>query len=260
MKPGVDRNASFELHGCGFRHGTKTVLAGVTLTVRPAELTAVVGPNGAGKSTLLSIIAGLRSGYLGSCRFHDIEIRNWSRRALAKEIAFVPQSLRLDFPFRAEEIVMMGRTPHGEGWFETDEDIAAVDRAMTETDTSEFRGRDFRSLSGGERQRVVLASALAQQPKALLLDEPTTFLDLKHQIAIYRLLRNLARAGLLVVAVTHDLNLAAAYADRVIVLDGGRVAADGPPREVVSEATLKGVFGVEAHLHQSGGQSWIAYD
>ncbi len=236
------------------------MLADVTLALEPAQLITVVGPNGAGKSTLLSIVSGLRSGYDGSCRFDKKEIRDWPRRELARRIAFVPQSLRLDFSFLAEEIVTMGRTPHGEGWFETDEDLAAVDRAMTETDTQAFRGRDFRSLSGGERQRVVLASALAQQPSVLLLDEPTTFLDLKHQISMYRLLRDLARSGLLVVAVTHDLNLAAAYGDRVIALDRGRVVADGTPAEVVTEATLLDVFGVDARLHQTGGRSWIAYE
>ncbi len=228
--------------------------------MRAAEFTTIVGPNGAGKSTLLSILSGLRGGYIGSCQFGGIEIRNWPRRALARDLAFVPQSLRLDFPFRAEEIVTMGRTPHGDGWFETDEDLAAIDRAMTETDTQVFRGRDFRSLSGGERQRVVLASALAQEPRVLLLDEPTTFLDLKHQIAMYRLLRDLARNGLMVVAVTHDLNLAATFGDRVIALDQGRVAADGSPRDVVTEETLRSVFGVEAQLHHVQGKSWIAYE
>ena len=236
------------------------MLSEVTLELRPAELTTIVGPNGAGKSTLLSVVSGLRHGYLGSCKYDGREIRDWPRRELARDLAFVPQSLRLDFPFLAEEIVTMGRTPHGEGWFETDEDLAAVDRAMTGTDTQVFRGRDFRSLSGGERQRVVLASALAQEPKVLLLDEPTTFLDLKHQISMYRLLRDLARSGLMVIAVTHDLNLAAAYGDRVIALDGGRVAADGPPKDVVTEANLRGIFGVDARLHQSDGRSWIAYD
>jgi len=236
------------------------VLADVTLCLERAQLITVVGPNGAGKSTLLSIVSGLRSGYLGSCRYAGREMRDWPRRELARKLAFVPQSLRLDFPFSAEEIVTMGRTPHGEGWFETEEDLAAVDRAMTETDTQAFRARDFRSLSGGERQRVVLASALAQQPDVLLLDEPTTFLDLKHQISMYRLLRDLARGGLLVVAVTHDLNLAAAYGDRIIALDRGRVVADGTPKEVVTEATLHSVFGVDARLHQTDGRSWIAYD
>ncbi|MEO8027385.1 MAG: ABC transporter ATP-binding protein [Bryobacteraceae bacterium] len=236
------------------------MLSGVSLALRPAELTAVVGPNGAGKSTMLSIAAGLRTNYLGSCKYNGREIRSWSRRELARSIAFVPQSLRLDFPFRTEEIVMMGRTPHGEGWFETPEDLAAVERAMLETDTTAFRGRDFRSLSGGERQRVVLASALAQQPRALLLDEPTTFLDLKHQIDMYRLLRDQARAGMLVIAVTHDLNLAAAYADRIIAIDHGRIAADGSPRDVITQANLLAVFGVDAKLQNVDGRSWIAYD
>ena len=123
----------------------------------------------------------------------------------------MPQSLKLDFPFTAEQVVLMGRTPYAGGMFESPEDWAAVERAMDVTDTLEFRARDFRALSGGERQRVVLASALAQEPKALLLDEPTTFLDLQHQLTIYELLRKLSLEGMLVIAVTHDLNLAASF-------------------------------------------------
>jgi iron complex transport system ATP-binding protein len=251
---------SFALSGCGFRHGAARVLADVTLELRPAEMTAIVGPNGAGKSTLLSVLAGLRPQYDGSCHFADREVRDWRRREFAQWITFVPQSLRLDFPFRAEEIVLMGRTPHGGGWFETDEDRAAVDAAMRKTDTLEFRTRDFRTLSGGERQRVVLASALAQQPRVLLLDEPTTFLDLKHQIAMYRLLRDLAREGMLVVAVTHDLNLAAAYSDRVIALDRGRVAADGHPRDVVNDDLLRTVFDAPVRMRDLDGSRWVGYD
>ena len=137
----------------------------------------------------------------------------------------------------------MGRTPYGGGWFESPADHEFVERAMATTDTLDFRRRDFRSLSGGERQRVILAAALAQQPETLLLDEPTTFLDLKHQISIYRLCAELARAGLLVVSVTHDLNLALQFADRALVLDHGahrgRWSPRGDPQSRADRARLR---------------------
>ena len=220
-----------------------------------AGIVAIAGPNGAGKSTLLGIMAGLRHPYRGSCVYGGTEVRRWRRRQFARRVAFLPQTLRLEFPFTAEQVVMMGRTPYAGGWFESPQDYTLVNRAMEITDTLPFRSRDFRSLSGGERQRVILASALAQEPDALLLDEPTTFLDLKHQLSMYALLTELARLGMLVVAVTHDLNLALQFSHRVLVLDQGRIAADGAPSEVLNPDLIGRVFGVRATLH---GQ-WIEY-
>lgn len=250
----------FDLEGVGMRYGDAEVLSGVTLSFTRPEMVALTGPNGAGKSTLLGIMAGLRSGHRGSCRMNGREAREWRRPDFARVVAFVPQSLKLDFPFTAEQVVLMGRTPYAGGLFESPDDWAAVHRAMEVTDTLSFRQRDFRSLSGGERQRVVLASALAQEPRALLLDEPTTFLDLEHQVAIYTLLRQLARDGLLVISVTHDLNLAASYSDRVVALKRGRVAADAGPCDALSAARIRDIFGVEAEwIERSGGKAWIAY-
>ena len=250
----------FALRNVGMSyHGTE-VLRQVSLEFPRSQMAAVVGANGAGKSTLLGIMAGLRPAYTGHCAFADREVRHWPRRGFARKVSVVPQNLRLEFPFTAEQVVMMGRTPFCDGLFEAPEDREAVERAMDSTDTLPFRQRDFRSLSGGEQQLVVLASALAQSPEALLLDEPTTFLDLRHQISIYRLLRELSGGGLLVVAVTHDLNLAATYADRVVMLKSGRLAADGAPADTLRREVLADVFGVEAAIHQSaGGKPWILY-
>ncbi len=242
------------------RYNGTEVLRGATLDFSAAEMAAIVGPNGAGKSTLLGIMAGLRPRYRGRCYFEGIEVRRWQRRGFARRVSFVPQSLRLEFPFTAEQVVMMGRTPYCDGLFESPEDRAAVERALEITDTLSFRARDFRSLSGGERQRVVLASALAQEPRVLLLDEPTTFLDLKHQISIYRLLRDLARRGLLVIAATHDLNLASAYSDRVVALCAGEVVADASPANVVSAEVIERIFGVSAEVRPGHeGRPWILY-
>jgi iron complex transport system ATP-binding protein len=250
----------FELRDVGMKYDGTPVLDQVNLEFPPAQMTAVVGPNGAGKSTLLGIMAGLRPAYSGRCLYGGMEVRRWARRGFARQVAVVPQNLRLEFPFTAEQVVMMGRTPFCDGLFESPEDRVAVEHAMEVTDTLPFRRRDFRSLSGGEQQLVVLASALAQAPQVLLLDEPTTFLDLRHQVSIYRLLRGLRDQGLLVIAVTHDLNLAAAYAERIVMLKSGRVAADGPPAEMVRRETVAEVFGVQAEIHyEGGGKPWILY-
>lgn len=250
----------YEVAGAGMSYGPSEVVHDVTLTFDRPQMVALTGPNGAGKSTLLGIMAGLRPGFTGSCRLNGRDVAAWKRRDFAREVALVPQSLKLDFPFTAEQVVLMGRTPYAGGMFESPEDWAAVEHAMDVTDTLEFRARDFRALSGGERQRVVLASALAQEPRALLLDEPTTFLDLQHQLTIYQLLRQLSVDGLLVIAVTHDLNLAAAFSDRVVAMKRGRVAADAPPCEALTTDNIRTIFGVEAEwLQRSGGRSWIAY-
>lgn len=218
-------------------------------------LITVAGPNGAGKSTLLGILAGLRSPYQGSCTFAGKEIRHWHKREFARRVAFLPQSVRMEFPFTVEEVVLMGRTPYASGWFQTAEDRSAAEESMATTDTLAFRARDFRTLSGGEAQRVILASALTQRPEALLLDEPATHLDLRHQLSLYRLLGELSKS-LLVVAVTHDLNLALQFSDRVMVLEDGRVAGDGTPADVLNPALIARVFGVQATMHGS----WMSYE
>ncbi|MBV6434717.1 MAG: Hemin import ATP-binding protein HmuV [Bryobacteraceae bacterium] len=252
--------ALLEFREAGFAYNGTRVLEGATAALSPGELVAIVGPNGAGKSTLLSVCAGLQPSYEGSCLYAGREVRDWNRREFAREVAFVPQSLRMEFPFTCEQVVMMGRAPFGDGLFESEEDFREAERAMELTDCAAFRNRDFRALSGGERQRVVLASAIAQRPRVLLLDEPTTFLDLKHQLLIYGLLRDLRKQGLLVVTVTHDLNLALSFAGRVLMLQGGRQRACGAVEEVLTPAAIRDVFEVEcAMIPQPGGGQWIAY-
>jgi iron complex transport system ATP-binding protein len=247
---------SFRVRRLGFAYGLREV----SFEAPKCGLIAVAGPNGAGKSTLLGILAGLRSPYAGSAEFQDREVRDWPRRAFARRVAFVPQFVRVEFPFTVEETVLMGRAPFAQGWFESDADHAAARSAMEITDTLELRDRDVRSLSAGERQRVILASALAQRPEALLLDEPAAFLDLRHQLSLYRLLAGLART-ILVIAVTHDLNLALQFAGRILVLSQGRIAADGPPSGALRADLIGGVFGVSAAVEpDSAGRPWLRYE
>jgi ABC-type cobalamin/Fe3+-siderophores transport system ATPase subunit len=257
---GLSLNPVYQLRGVGMSYGPHEVLRGVTLDFPSGFVVTITGPNGAGKSTLLSILAGLRREYPGSCLFGGREVRDWPRRAFAQQVAVVPQRVQMEFPFTSEQVVTMGRTPFCNGLFESPDDHEAVHRAMQVTDTVEFRTRDFRSLSGGERQRVVLASALAQTPRVLLLDEPTTFLDPEHQVSLFRILRGLASDGVLVVTVTHDLNLAARHSDRLIMLRSGQVRASGSPTEVLDARIIRDVFSVDAHIEQTrGGHLWIVY-
>lgn len=240
-------------------YGEKPVLHGIELSIVSSQLLAIAGPNGAGKSTLLSILAGLRRQYTGSCLLHGREIREVPRRECARTIAVVPQSLQMEFPFTAEQVVFMGRTPHGDGLFDSDLDYTAVENALQLTDTAQFRSRDFRSLSGGERQRVILASALAQSPQVLLLDEPTTYLDPEHQIALFRILRGLVTQGLLVISISHDLNLVSVYADRVILMHQGEIRAFGATAEVLTPKPLTEVFSIQTQIFEQAGRRWIQY-
>lgn len=260
LRSAPERRALYALNGVGMRYGETTVLQDITLGLFAREAVSIVGPNGAGKSTLLQILAGLLPGHLGSCKLHHAEVNRWPRRDFARAVGFIPQSIHMEFPFTVEEVVAMGRHAHATGVFETPEDWSAIEDAMRLADCASFRHRDFRSLSGGERQRVILASALAQRPCILLLDEPTTWLDLRHQVDIHRVLASLREEGLLVVMVTHDLNLAAGFADRVLVLHRGRLAADGSPEDIFSEALIEEIFEVKSVVRrEAGGRPWIVY-
>jgi iron complex transport system ATP-binding protein len=242
---------SFRAKSLAFSYG----LRDANFDLPATGFVTIAGPNGAGKSTLLGILAGLRHPYKGECAYRGTEVRKWRRRDFARQVAFLPQSVKLEFPFTAEQVVLMGRAPYADGWFESAADHAAVAHAMATTDATIFAQRDFRSLSGGEKQRVILASALAQEPETLLLDEPTTFLDLKHQLAMYRLLASLANK-MLVVAVTHDLNLALRFSGHAIVMEDGRIAAQGPTTEALTPRLIDRVFGVHSEL-QNG---WLTYE
>ena len=250
----------FRLENATVRYGSVEVLHSVSLTLHRSEFVAIAGPNGAGKSTLLSLIAGLTSPTSGACHFMNRRAAEWPRRDFARRVAVVPQTEPSEFPFTAEEVVYMGRMPHRTGMYETQADHTAVTNALAAAGMMSFRLRDFRTLSGGEKQRILLASALAQQPQVLLLDEPASHLDLQHQVSLHELLRDLSRQGLLVVAITHDLNLAGAYADRLVLMHQGRIRAQGIPVEVLRSELIEEVFQVRVELHhRPSGQPWMLY-
>jgi iron complex transport system ATP-binding protein len=253
-------NPLFQLENASVRYGAAEVLKPVSLTMNTGEFIAIAGPNGAGKSTLLSLLAGLNAPSSGICRFIDLPAHKWPRRDFARRVAVVQQSEPSVFPFTAEEVVCMGRMPHRKGMYESEEDHIAVAKALDTTGMTAFAQREFRTLSGGEKQRILLASALAQSPEVLLLDEPAAHLDLQHQVQLHQLLRDLSRKGLLIVAVTHDLNLAAAYAIRLLLMHEGRIRADGTPANVLHSDLLQEVFHVHVELHlRASGQPWLLY-
>ena len=228
--------------------GAAVLLDGVSLDVRPGEVTVVVGPNGAGKSTLLKVAAGERAPTRGAVTLDGTPLDRHAPEALARRRAVLPQQSALGFSFSAFEVALLGRTPHARRSTRA-ADEAATHGALEKAGVAAFAERRYPTLSGGEQQRVHLARALAQldgadAPAYLLLDEPTASLDLTHQHGVLRLARALAAGGTGVLAVLHDLNLAAQYADRLVVLRRGRVLAEGPPSDVLAPALVEAAFDV----------------
>jgi iron complex transport system ATP-binding protein len=236
------------------RAALRDVLSDVSLALSPGELVVVVGPNGAGKSTLLRVLAGTLAPRLGHVTLFGQDLDRLERRAIARKLAVVPQSGDVAFGFRVEQVVMMGRTPHQGGLqLAGAADVEAVAEAMAMTGIAQLRNRSVAELSGGEQKLVALARALAQKPEVLLLDEPSAHLDPRHAVAIFELLVTQARhRGLACLAIAHDLNLAAAFADRIVLLHQGSVRAAGPVAEVMTEATLRDAFGVDLEIGQVG--------
>lgn len=210
------------------RYDAQSVLDGISLSVASGSRVGIVGPNGAGKTTLLRILAGVLKDWNGTVEFCGKPIAQWNRRAFARRVAYLPQQAGITFAYSVYEVVLMGRLPYQEGrFFESREDRAVVSQALKMAECSHLAGRKFQELSGGEQQLVCLASALAQQPQVLLLDEPTVFLDLKHQLQIGGILTQLHQdQGVTMLLVTHDLNLAGSFCDRILFLKEGRISGD----------------------------------
>ena len=239
--------------GLSFSFGESKVLKGVSFEVKSGEFFGLMGPNGSGKTTLLRCITNFYRSEPGAITIDSRRLQEMSPRSLAKIFAVVPQISVTDFPFTARDIVMMGRIPHIGSMLagESRSDREVVRLAMERTNTLQFASRPFTALSGGEKQRVIIARAIAQQPQALLLDEPTVYLDISGQIEIMDLLRKLnEEESMTTIAVLHDINLAARYCDRIALLSEGRLEAVGPPKEVLTQEIIQSVYGVDVSVRE----------
>ena len=229
------------------------VLHDISLSIRAGEMVGLLGPNGAGKTTLIKLVSGVLKHKQGDIRLDGSSLGQLSRKSIARSVAVVPQQFHIPFAFTVHEVVMLGRIPFLKAFAEESEaDRQLVTGALELVGIGELQERRFDELSGGERQKVILAMALAQQPKLLLLDEPTVHLDISHQVETLELVRSLnVEQGLTVIAAMHDLNLASLYFDRLILLKEGRVAAEGTPAQVLTEDRIREVFSasvrVESH-------------
>ncbi len=228
-------------------YGRQVILSGISLEARPGELLGIIGPNGSGKTTLIRGISRLLSPSSGHVFINGQDVAAMSRGNLACLLAVVPQNPVLPQAFTAFEVVLMGRTPHlGLFRYESQKDVAIAQQAMEMTDTYYLAQRRIGELSGGERQRVTIARALAQEPKLILLDEPTAHLDINYQIETIDLIKELCtQQGLVAVAALHDLNLAAQYCHRLVMLNKGRVYAEGLPGSVITAQNIREVYGAE---------------
>lgn len=240
-------------------YASRTVVSDLSLAFERGGITGLIGPNGSGKSTILHGLGRLLAPTGGALTLDGRAYASWASRAFARNVAVLPQNPSVPEGLSVEALVSYGRHCH-RGLFASDspDDLEAIEEALLFTGLADKRDRPLTELSGGERQRAWIAVALAQQAQFLLLDEPTTYLDIAHQIELMELLSDLkVQRGLTIVAALHDLGQAARYADRLVVLQSGRVIADGPVREIFSRTILAAVFGIEASIEWRGGKPWF---
>ncbi len=252
--------AGLEVRELVLDYGPRRVLDGVSATIKPGELVGLIGPNGAGKTSLLRCVTGIVRPTSGDIRVDGLGVDGIDRGVLARTLAVVPGQTVVAFPMRVEELVALGRIPYEHPLLGPREvDRRLVDEAVERVGIAHLRGRDVRELSLGERQLVVLAMAIAQDARLLLLDEPTVHLDLRHQVAVMELLRDLAqRDGVTVLAVLHDIALATHFFPRLLLLDGGRLLADGTPAEVLTPSRVRAVYGIDPRLVLDGVEVELA--
>ena len=240
-----------------FAYSSTPVLDNICLELAPSEILGIVGPNGSGKSTLIRCIDNILKPQRGSILLEGQEVRRLSQMEIARRMGYVPQSSPHIFPTTVFDTVLMGRRPHA-SWRSSEKDVDIVVEVLELLGIEDFALKDFGELSGGEQQRVLLARALAQEADVLLLDEPTSNLDIRHQLEAMGILRNLVRErGLSVIMAIHDLNLAARYADRVIMLNGGEIFDAGDPVSVFTAENIAHVYGVEAAVKNDDGSPYI---
>ncbi len=240
-------NPILQLQDVSFAYHRDPVVKAVSLEVETGEFIGVLGPNGSGKSTLLKLLGGILKPDSGSVMFRDKGLNDYKRKILAQSIAWLPQEHAMAFSFRVAEIVLMGRHPYlSPMTFEGQKDFDIADQAMRTTETTHLSERQFSDISGGEKQRVMVACAITQEPEVMLLDEPTTALDIKYQLEIINILHRLNRNdGMTLLLAMHDLHLASKYCRRLILIDNGNIVKDGTPEEVLQKDILESVYGVQ---------------
>ena len=242
-------SAALQLDGVSVALGSREVLRDVSFAVEPGEVIGLLGRNGSGKTTLLRAVTRSLAHRAGEISLFGAAVGSLSRRVLARRVAVVPQDLHVPFPFTVAELVLMGRVPHQPlVGFESAEDVERARTALARLGIEHLADRSSFELSGGERQLVMVARALVQEPRLLLLDEPTAFLDLSHRTLVLRIVQELAAAGCAALVVSHDLTLAARACERLLLLDDGVIQTAGHPRDVLSPPTLRRVFGLDAQV------------
>ncbi len=240
------RNACLAFEDVSIAIGGRTLLSGLDFVLERGEVLGLVGRNGVGKTTLLRVASAVLPAARGRVRLGDDAVDRLARRELARRLALVPQDLHVPFPFRAGELVLMGRAPHHSlVGLESEADVARAVAALERLGIAGLADRDVTTLSGGERQLVLFARALVQEPEILLLDEPTAFLDLRHRVDVLREVRAFAREGGAALVVSHDLSLAARTCDRILLLGEGGIIAAGPPTEVLAPEALRRAFDID---------------
>lgn len=239
-----------KLEDISFAYETTPVLKDLSISIQENDFIGLIGPNGSGKSTLLKIMGAILKPDSGSIQFKESPLSKIRKKLFAQSVSWIPQEHPMVFPFKVSEIVLMGRHPYLSPLsFESKEDFEISQRAMETTMTSQFADRYFNEISGGEKQRVMIASALAQNPEMMLLDEPTAALDLKYQIQILSILKNLnVGHKMALIMAMHDLNLASKFCNRLILLNEGQIVRDGAPEQVLEKNILEQVYGIEIDL------------
>jgi iron complex transport system ATP-binding protein len=230
-----------ELKNITVGYDTLPIVKELSFSINEGDFLAIIGPNGAGKSTLLRAMCGILKPWEGEILLRGENLSNYNRKTLAKFVGVVPQRSELTFPFKTEEVVMMGRFAHS-SWFEKKEDYEITRWAMEKTDTYYLKDRRIGEVSGGEFQRVIIARALAQKPSLLMLDEPTVHLDINHELEIFDLIKSLNREGLNLCVTSHDLNIAGTYAEKILLLSEGRIVKMGNPREILTKELIQEVY------------------
>ena len=240
-----------------FAYNSTPVLDNVSMEMDRSEILGIVGPNGTGKSTLIRCIDLILKPKQGSILLDEHDITKMNRMEIAKKIGYVPQSSARVFPASVIDTVLMGRRPHL-GWKNSEEDMDKVLEILELLGIVEFAMRDFNEISGGQQQKVLIARALAQEADVLLLDEPTSNLDIRHQLEVMEILKNVVReTGISAIMAIHDLNLASRYTDRILMMNGGKIFAAGDPASVLTVGNIKRAYGVEVLVKSEGGRPYI---